>query len=142
MTIENLNLAFDYSYIDAIYNESRIEFHVDYWSRIIEGEQKPPTILRERNATTSIRALSTTAAARPIMIVGQDRSVFAQYLLGSKTWTDPKGQRPLLPKSEGDSCMLSAFVSREFGFRRELSEVELATINAERLMMEKTYVDS
>jgi hypothetical protein len=47
------------------------------------------------------------------MIVGQDESVFAQYLLGSKQWVDPKGQRPLLPKSEGDVYMLSACVSRD-----------------------------
>ena len=37
------------------------------------------------------------------MIVGQDEScVFAQYLLEAKTWAGPKGQQPLLPKSEGD----------------------------------------
>jgi hypothetical protein len=35
------------------------------------------------------------------MIVGQDKSVFAQYLLGSKTWVGPKGQRPLLLKLGG-----------------------------------------
>jgi hypothetical protein len=66
------------------------------------------------------------------MIVGQDESVFAQYLLGSKTWVGPKGQRPLLPKSEGDSYMLSAFVSREFGFGRELTIAELGKVNEER----------
>ena len=66
------------------------------------------------------------------MIVGQDESVFAQYLLGSKTWVGPKGQRPLLPKSEGDGYVLSAFVSREFGFGRELSKAKLDKINGER----------
>lgn len=50
------------------------------------------------------------------MIIGQDESVFAQYLLSSKQWVGPKGQVPLLPKLEGDGYMLSAFVSREFGF--------------------------
>ncbi|KAI2494022.1 hypothetical protein MHU86_20508 [Fragilaria crotonensis] len=78
-------------------------------------KQQPPAIndiqIEEKKATTSIRVSSAT---RPIMIVGQDESVFAQYLLGSKTWVGPKGQRPLLPKSEGDGFMLSAFVSREF----------------------------
>jgi hypothetical protein len=66
------------------------------------------------------------------MIVGQDESVFAQYLLGSKTWIGPKGQRPLLPKSEGDGYMLSVFVSREFEFGRLLTNDELAKINSER----------
>ncbi|KAI2497747.1 hypothetical protein MHU86_16742 [Fragilaria crotonensis] len=75
------------------------------------------------------------------MIIGQDESVFAQYHLGSKTWVGPKGQRPLLPKSEGDGFMLSAFVSREFGFGRDLSEDELAKIN-EQQRIGKTYIDS
>jgi hypothetical protein len=66
------------------------------------------------------------------MIVGQDESVFAQYLLGAKTWIGPKGQRPLLPKSERDGYMLSAFVSREFGFGRLSTNDELAKINSER----------
>ena len=58
------------------------------------------------------------------MIIGQDKNVFAQYLLDAKTWVGPKIQRYLLPKSEGDpGFMLSAFVSREFGFGRQLSEM-------------------
>ncbi|KAI2493984.1 hypothetical protein MHU86_20558 [Fragilaria crotonensis] len=76
------------------------------------------------------------------MIVGQDESVFAQYLLGSKTWVGPKGQRPLLPKSEGDGFMLSAFVSREFGFGRDLSADELVKINAARRGGDRTYIDT
>ncbi len=76
------------------------------------------------------------------MIVGQDESVFAQYLLGSKTWVGPKGQRPLLPKLEGHGYMLSAFVLREFGFRRELSADELVLINAARRGGGRTYIDS
>ena len=66
------------------------------------------------------------------MIVGQDESVFAQYLLGSKTWIGPNGQRPLLPKSEGDGYMLSAFVFRELGFGRELTDDELMKVNTAR----------
>ena len=75
------------------------------------------------------------------MIIGQDESVFAQYLLGSKTWVGPKGQRPLLPKSEGDGYMLSAFVSRELGFGRTLTDDELVRINLER-RIGKTYTDT
>ncbi|KAI2502373.1 hypothetical protein MHU86_12105 [Fragilaria crotonensis] len=89
--------------------------------------------------STSIRVSSKT---RPMMIVGQDESVFAQYLLGAKTWVGPKGQRPLLPKSEGDGYMLSAFVSREFGFGRLLTEDELARINLERRTNGATYTDT
>jgi hypothetical protein len=143
-TIKDLNIVFGYSYFNIRANEEWIEFHVDYWSRIMEeGAKHQPALTNilntEKKATTSIRVSSV---ARPIMIVGQDESVFAQYLLGSKSWVGPKGQRPLLPKTEGDGYMLSAFVSREFGFGRELSEDELARINAARRGRERTYIDS
>ena len=87
-----------HSYFDIISNEQRVQFHIDYWNHIGPGKIE---------ATRSIRVLSM---ARPIMIVGQqDESVFAQYrLLGAKTWIGPKGQQPLLPKSEGDRYMLLA----------------------------------
>jgi hypothetical protein len=57
---------------------------------------------------TSIRK---SASVRPLMIAGQDESVFSQYLLSSKQWMGPKGQVALLPKSEGDGYMVFAFVS-------------------------------
>jgi hypothetical protein len=38
--------------------------------------------------------------------------------------------------------MLSAFVSREFGFERELSADELAKMNAEKRGIGKTYIDA
>ncbi len=75
-----------------------IEFHIDYWKRITttlpssttigpsrEGthSDSQPQQIHQKQATTSIRVSSK---AMPIMIVGQDESVFAQYLLGSKTW--------------------------------------------------------
>ncbi len=75
--------------------------------------------------TTSTQVLYR---ATPLIIMGRDESVFAQYLLGSRTRTGPAGQRPLLPKPEGDGYMLSAFVSQGFGFGRVLKEAELEKI--------------
>ena len=75
------------------------------------------------------------------MIVGQDESVLAPYLLGAKTWIGPKGQRTLLPKSEGDGYMLLSFVSIEFWFGRLLTNDELAEINLERRASTATYTD-
>jgi hypothetical protein len=66
------------------------------------------------------------------MIIGQNESAFAQYLLGNRTWIGLAGQHPLLPKSEGDGYMLSAFVSREFGFGKVLTKEELDQDNAAR----------
>jgi hypothetical protein len=117
-TIKDLDVSFGYHYRDVRTAATWIEFHVDYWNRFspeatgITG-RAPGT----KESTLSIRVSSH---AKPIMIIGQDESVFAQYLLGSKTWVGPKGQRPLLPKSEGDGYMMSAFVSRELGFGRKI----------------------
>ncbi|KAI2490640.1 hypothetical protein MHU86_23939 [Fragilaria crotonensis] len=141
MTITDLDIGFGHSYFDIVGNEQRIEFHIDYWNRIRGGADAAlARRLDDVKATTSIR-VSSKARSRPIMIVGQDESVFAQYLLGAKTWIGPKGQRPLLPKSEGDGYMLSAFVSREFGFGRLLTSDELAKINSERRASTATYTD-
>jgi len=139
MTIKDLDIGLGHSYFDIVGNEQRIEFHIDYWNRIRGGAAALTRRLEDVKATTSIRVSSK---ARPIMIVGQDESVFAQYLLGAKTWIGPKGQRPLLPKSEGDGYMLSAFVSREFGFGRLLTNDELAKINSERRASTATYTDT
>ena len=139
-TIKDLNINFGYSYLDIVSNEERIEFHVDYWNRIVADDTtNQQSSHQQMKPATSIRVSPQT---RPLMIVGQDESVFAQYLLGSKTWVGPKGQRPLLPKSEGDGYMLSAFVSREFGFGREMTEAELAKVNDTRRGPHRTYIDT
>ncbi len=131
MTLKDINVELGHRYFDIISNEDRIEFHIDDWNQTAGRE--------EIEASTSILVSSK---ARPIMIVGQDESVFAQYLLGAKTWITPKGQRPLLPKSEGDGYMLSAIVSREFGFGRLLTSDELGKENLERRASEATYTDT
>jgi hypothetical protein len=95
ITIKDLDIGLGHSYFDIVGNEQRIEFHIDYWNRIRGGAGAAALTrrLEDVKATTSIRVSSK---ARPIIIVGQDESVFAQYLLGAKTWIGPKGQRPLL----------------------------------------------
>ena len=134
---KDVDIRFGYSYFDIVAGKQMIEFHIDYWKRRIT---QVPQIHQQKEATTSVRVPSQNA--KPIMIIGQDESMFAQYLLGSKTWVGPKGQRPLLPKSEGDGYMLSAFVSSAFGFGRELTEAELVRINRERRGVDKTYTDT
>ena len=133
-TTKDLDIEIGHHYFDIINNKEMIEFHIDYWER-----NKAPPSPTPVTPSTSIRVSSQ---ATPLIIVGQDESVFAQYLLGSKTWTGPAGQRPLLPKSEGDGYMLSAFVSREFGFGRVLTEAELVKINTERRGIGRTYIDT
>lgn len=51
---------------------------------------------------------------KPLMIFGQDESVYSQFLFGNRQWVGPEGQHPLLPKkTDGLSLMISAFQSRE-----------------------------
>jgi hypothetical protein len=132
-SISDIDIEFGYRFLHSTTEELSVEFHVDYWVT----RHQTGSLLPNKIASMSVRA---PRGARPIMIIGQDESVFAQYLLGSKTWVGPKGQRPLLPKSEGDGYMLSAFVSREFGFGRPLTLEELTTINATRLG--RQYLDT
>jgi hypothetical protein len=66
------------------------------------------------------------------MIFGQDKSLFNQFLLKSRQWVGPQGQRPLLPKTDGLSLMLSAFQSRETGFGVHISRAQLDEINDTR----------
>ena len=88
----NVDVELGHRFFDIVNDAEHIEYHVDYWNRFGGGTDVI-------NPTTSIRVSSN---ARPIMIIGQDESVFSQYLMGAKTWIAPNGQRPLLPKSEGD----------------------------------------
>ncbi len=97
---------FGYSYLDIVSKEERIEFHLDNysWNQIIADDSTNQQSSHQQMKPTTI--IRVSLQTRPLMIVGQDMSVFAQYLLCSKTWVGPKGQCLLLPKSEGDGYML------------------------------------
>ena len=77
--------------------------------------------------------------AKPVMMFGQDESVFVQFYINSRQWVGPLSQRALLPKTDGMSLMLSALQSRETGFGIEISRVQRKEINESR--RGKTYVD-
>jgi hypothetical protein len=70
--------------------------------------------------------------SRRLEIVGQDECVFSQYLVGGKSWVGAKGERALLPKTEGDGYMISGFQSRLFGFGRPMTAEELKLVNDAR----------
>jgi hypothetical protein len=102
-----------------------VELHVD----------SHPSFHEKMNATTifggnlSVRMPPNT---KPLIGFGQDECIFKQYLFTSKAWTTRDGQRPLIPKDEGLGVMLSAFVSREFGFGMKLSVEDLRQVNEYR----------
>ena len=57
----------------------------------------------------------------PIIIFGQDESVFSQFSFGRNQWVDASGERALLPKSKRMGIMALAFKSQYFGFNMELT---------------------
>ena len=69
-------------------------------------------------------------------MVGQDKSVFKQYLFGRKCWVGIGGETQLLPKSDGYSQMASGFVYRDFGVGILLNEDELKKVNRRRVSEE------
>jgi hypothetical protein len=106
-----------------------LEFHVDeIWDFI--GKMEGISL------RMSVRA---PQGSKPLMLLGQDEAVFSQFLLGQRQWVGPKGERGLLPKTDGESIMASAMQGRETGFGRKMSTEELETVN--RTRRDKEYVD-
>ena len=66
--------------------------------------------------------------------------VYHQHNSSSKKWVCPDKTRVLSPKHNGYGLMVSAFVSRDFGYGLPLSEHELQEIN--RVRATQTYRDS
>ena len=97
------------------------EYHVDTHQSFCNLELKK-----------SIRSTSI----RPILMIGQDESVYKQYSFSRKCWFGPDGETKLLPKSDGYSRMVSAFVSRDFGLGIKLSKDELKQVNERRMSNE------
>ena len=67
-----------------------------------------------------------------IIYFGQDEAIFKQFLFLTKMWVGPNGERPFLPKDEGNGTMISAFVSQEHGLIREISHQVLYEVNLRR----------
>ena len=76
---------------------------------------------------------------QPLMIFGQDESVFNQLLLKPRQWAGPLGQRPLLPKTDRMSLMRSAIQLLETGFGVQISRIQLEETNESR--RGQNYVD-
>ena len=121
----NLNAnAKGYSYLsdDGI---QMVEFHVDDHDFLHDVAKDMGYGVMGGNL--SVRK-SESSPSKPLMIFGQDESVFNQYLIGNRQWVGPEGQRALLPKTEGMGLMLSAFQSRETGFGLKLSRIQISEI--------------
>jgi hypothetical protein len=64
---------------------------------------------------------------------GQDKRVFKQITVQSRSWVSETAGRPLMPKGGGQGVMTSAFQSREWGLSFGLiTKQECVRINAKR----------
>ena len=70
--------------------------------------------------------------SKPLIILGQDEAIYKQFSFRSKCWTGPSGKTSLMPKTDGQGLMVSAFTSREFGFGYDLSPKQLKIVNEYR----------
>jgi hypothetical protein len=60
-----------------------------------------------------------------LIALGQDECIFKQFLCNGKAWHSKSGKFKLTPKDDGSGLMVSAFVSRPFGFGFPLFDQEL-----------------
>jgi len=114
--LENTSIQFEEN------DKKMREYHVDTHP-IFSSEKFEKKLSIRRDPTLT----------RPLMIIGQDETVFKQYTFSQKCWVGPGGETQLLPKSDGYSRMVSGFVSRSFGVGLLLSQDELDKVNERRM---------
>ena len=112
-------------------DETYIEFHIDNHPMFTGLGSVHPF-----GGNLSVRKLPSEL---PLIIWGQDKCIFRQFIFRNMTWTGPKGETPLMPKTEGQGIMVSRFVSREFGFGWQLSPKQLSIVN--KCRENKNYTD-
>ena len=94
-----------HKYWNNVTNEWWMEFHVD--DHNFENCNIGPY-----GGNLSVRM---PEGCKPIIIFGQDESIFNQFSSRGRQWTGPTGQRAIMLKSSGVGLMISAFQSREVG---------------------------
>jgi hypothetical protein len=112
---EGIKMPHGHHYIDLTTQLKMIELHVD------DHHSFQDTM----NTTTTFGGnliVRFPEVRKPLICFGQDEAIMKQYCCTSKSWTAPTGQKAIIPKDEGMGVMISAFVSREFGFGLTLSQ--------------------
>jgi hypothetical protein len=122
---EGIELAHGYQYVDPKTKVMMVEFHVDDHHSFQD----------KMNSTTRFGgnpSIQKPIDKKNIICFGQDEAIMKQYCFTTKAWTAPSGQKAIVPKDEGVGVMISAFVSREFGFGMDLTEEQLQKVNQRR----------
>jgi hypothetical protein len=91
----NQLMASGHKYIDPVTGVECIEFHVDDHDCM---QNYANEMYGAHGGNISIRI---PADCKPLVIFGQDESIFNQFLFGSKQWVGSSGERSILPKSTG-----------------------------------------
>jgi hypothetical protein len=127
-------LAPGHQYQDPITGIDMLEFHVDdHDCRQDFGVEKFGTF----GGSVSIHR---PEGSKPIIVFGQDESVFNQFSFNGKLWTGPSGKQSILPKNDGLGVMVSVFQSQELGFGVLITEEQLKKINKKRKEADYFYV--
>ena len=116
------------------YENEMLEFHVDDHDCL---QEYATHLWPEFGGTLSVRHPENS---RPLIIFGQDESVFSQFSFNGTQWVGPSGKRSILPKNDGIGVMVSAFQSREFGWGVDITVEQMVRINKTR--QGKEYFDT
>ncbi|KAL7528778.1 hypothetical protein ACHAXR_003942, partial [Thalassiosira sp. AJA248-18] len=103
-----------------------VELHVDDHPRLqeIANDVNP-----EFGGSVSVRM---PQGAKPVVVFGQDESVYSQNAFNGEQWVGPSGERSLHPKNDGMQKMISALISRVTGFGMKISNEQMKRINEKR----------
>ena len=125
-----------YTYQDLQTGEEMVKFHVNNFDMLHD-------VAEEKGFCTFGGNLSVRKPPeeKPVMMFGQDESVYSQFHLKSTQWVGPLGQRTLLPKTDGLSLMTSAIQSRETGSGVHISRIQLDKMNEVRRGTNNVNVD-
>ena len=113
-----------YEYVDADTQFPYTEYHIDDCK--IFG-----AVMRDTKYGGNLSVRCDTSK-KPVVCIGQDECIFKQFSFSPKSWTAPDGKKDIIPKDDGLGIMISAFVSREFGFGYGISASDLQRINHKR----------
>jgi hypothetical protein len=94
-----------YCYSHPVTSDEWIEFHVDDIDSVLCEDCIAPF-----GGNVSVRS---PAGSKPLIIFGQDESIFNQFSHSGKQWLGPSGQRSIMPKTAGMGIMISCFQSRD-----------------------------
>ena len=102
------------------------KFHVDYHECLAKEWEMLGVEEPQYGENLSVREKESE---KPIIMFGQDECIFKQYLFTYKHWALPNVTILPMPKEGSQGIMLSSFVSREFGYRFEMTSSQLSHVN-------------